>query len=269
MKKFILMMAAAVVTTSSFAQTTYDPDFVLGTREESPFGLMTDNTVRATFLGSGALIFGDNEDPMTDKRGRKIVLDSETDMILNNNSHIFMVNGTNIYGGPDANYPGASRSFANCSYLLMSHNSDGSVLFNSRSSEIFLQPAGGTVYVGKEYNSSLNTSKDELSVDGSATATGYCAAIKEISTTSYTLTNDDFTILVTGSSDVTLTLPTLDVEHGRMFNIKNLMASNKVTVVGADAGSNIDLTATNEGITIQMLYSSGSGTWTYHIISTM
>ncbi|MEZ5016995.1 MAG: hypothetical protein R2800_08070 [Flavipsychrobacter sp.] len=275
MKKIILMMACAIAVNSADAQ------YVIGTKNNTDLNLMTQDSVRATLLGSGALIFEKTAtglpltDPMPNTYGNKVVLSSQTDLVIDQNSYLFVSDNCSIVGAVRTAYKGTDRTaMSNLkSYIKLAHPSDGSTVINSSSSEMFLQPDDGTVYVGKAYNASLTTNQNSLSVDGSAGATGYSASIKEVDlsggTTTYTMTNDDYTILVTGSSTTTsvVSLPTTAVEHGRIFHIKNIGADN-ITVSGADNGSNYTLSTPNKGITVQLLFTAPS-TWTYHIISTM
>lgn len=278
MKKIILMMACAIATSTAFAQTALSPDFVLGTREESPFGFMTDNTVRATFISTGQLLFGKNGSTWSDAdptHTNKVIFNGETDLVMDGTSHMFLDATCEIRGGEYGTHyrsnSGAWPTLANAdySYLMMSHAGDGSIVLDSRSDEIFLQPTGGVVHVGRTYNPSITTTNDKLYVDGSATAKGYSASIKKIDfgtvSSPYSVTNDDYTILVAGSTSGTINLPTSGIEQGRMFVIKNI-GTGTVSVPNTD-GTTTTVSSPNESIIVQLLYTDADpDTWEYFII---
>lgn len=277
MKKIVLMMACAIATSSAFAQ------YVLGTKDDADFGFMTDDEIRASWLGSGTFIYGadagsnpatfTDNDPNTTPR-LKMVINNSYDLYLKGGNNLFLGDQSRMVSGPTANYPNDNSTSTGLSEFILSHSQDGSALLNSRSGEIFLQPSGGTVWVGKTYYHSYTTNYNTLSVDGAAGADGYSANIKKVTSSTYTVTNEDYTILADASSNsVTITLPTsTGVENGRIFVIKNISSSgtNAVTITNSLDGSGTSTTVNypNESLMVQLLVTEGDpDTYDYYIIS--
>ena len=266
MKKILLMLALAIATNYTYAQG------VLGTQNTSStdFDFQTNGTFRARLLGAGPLVYGHVVDPDPGSYYRKVVFSSDHDLLMYNNSNIFIDPSSKIYSGPLTSYRGTSGY----SFLQLFHPSDGSVVLNSNSNEIFLQPDRGTVYVGKAYYHSIPTDLNQLHVAGSAHANGYAANIEKIDHTAspFTADNDDYTILGDASGgNITVNLPTTTVPHGRIFVIKNISTSGAtgvVTVNSADGGA-VTLNNPNESIMVQLYIDTSVTpvTYSYYIIS--
>ncbi len=253
MKKILLVAVTTILIYNANAQG------VLGTHDNRDFDFETNGIFRAKWLANGPLIFGDVSDPDASHYARKTVFSSSYDLYMDNDSHIFLKPGLNVYSG-------AYRSATNRGYLTLYHPSDGSAILNSYSGEIFLQPDNaGTVWVAKPYSYNLPTQADKMHVNGSTYSIGYAADIKTISSVNYLATNDDYTLLADATSNsVTFTLPSggaSGVSNGRIFVIKNINGSNTVTVNSVD-GTNISLSPM-ESIMVQYYESSSA----YYVIS--
>lgn len=225
MKKILLMAAIAITTQNANAQG------ILGTRGAQDFDFETNGTFRARWLQGGPLIFGDVTDPdITYHYPRKTVFSSEYDLYMHNGSKIFLDPNLEIYSG-------TYKSTTNLSYLKLYDGGDGSVILNSHSGEIFLQPGDpdGTVWIAKPFSATYDTEPDKLHVDGSTYSKGYAADIKKIGNGTYNVTNDDFTILANADGgNVIINLPaggSADPSKGRMFVIKNISSSTTTYTV--------------------------------------
>lgn len=86
------------------------------------------------------------------------------------------------------------------------------------------------------------------------TGAGFINSIRSVSTSTNALSSD-YTLLVTNSTDVTITLPSSNV--GRVYNIKKIgSTANTVTVVGAgaatiDGAASVVLTNQYQVVTLQ------------------
>lgn len=264
MKKIVLMMACAIATSSAFAQ------YVLGTKGDNDVNFMTNDLIRGKFVKTGAFVMGDNTDPDAGGYKSKMVLTSNSDLLVHNTGYIFLDNTSKIVGGPIASYSGSRPSLAALqSYIYLSHSSDGSMLLNSASSEIFLQPESGVVYVGEPYAHSLPTNHSSLDVKGSTNSDGYSANIIKVDD-DYTLTNADYTVLVECTTAVTITPPTSGVEHGKIFVIKNIgTATVYVENVDGVASPGYVVSNPNSSVMIQLYLdtSVSPSTWKYYAIA--
>ncbi len=106
-------------------------------------------------------------------------------------------------------------------------------------------------------------------VDGTLTCSGYGSAIKTVTTT-YTITNQDSTILAGGTTAYTVTLPTAVGIKGRQYTIKNTTTTlSTITVASAggtiDTAASVALSSANEAITVQ---SDGTNWWVIGQVAT-
>lgn len=233
----------------------------------------TDGTLRASWLGSGTLLFGITTDA-SPSVPQKVVLHN-TDLKLENASEIYLQPSYNIYSGT---YASPSTS---C-YLRLNDGGSNDIYMNAKRI-MWLQQATTTqpVMVCLPTTTTIQT-RDKLQVGGVVNAYGYVASITSHNPSDstvangYTITNDEYTILADASGSTTgltslIRLPVATsgspVSAGRIFVIKNVGSTGtiKVDVTGTsgtiDGASFIKLTNPNSSIIVQY-----NGSSSYYIL---